>query len=604
MRRRNAGSPPGPPPHAPLLPPPQQPGRGTLLRALAIAILLLEAVAANNQLAAAHVDAAAQVNIVAAQVDTAARGDAAAASRSHGLHGPPRAQASRQWLTTAAAVGTSAPAPAGMATATGSAASLLDVERLGLVSQWDDAFYGRALADPAASGRLLLAPGLLWAAAERDAAAADEAPAEYVARVRGRVAAFLGTTEADGLPRVINHDGTRAALRVVGGDDGKGLLMLLTGPRSVGKSLMLEKTAKELARQQRRVVYIDARQHGPDLTRGIIAALVKDPSFFEKVQQCASGPVAKGMLAMASELVTQAALRQRAALVGALVYIGELLKPAALAASPRLDDVLGAFITACGRDGEYPVIFIDEADEAFKAAQVDAAATARVLAELNLFTRVTKQKREVSVVLATSEHRLPLRLRALGYNTDHISETIVAEEVPPAVMKDELMRGWGCGEHLATALLSMYGGHVLHASAAVRKLAVSAAPASMEGSAALGSIVSAPALCLDSDTLAAAGVPEPEWPGMRERVTGALRALVETGSVPLESEKDKVAEVISQANVGCVIPRAAAASGVPPGAWLARTPSGEEPKFILVPSSHIMRLLIASKVFPPPLPRG
>jgi hypothetical protein len=488
-----------------------------------------------------------------------------------------------------------------MATASGPAAPQL-VRRLGLVSQWDDAFYGRALADPAASGRLLLAPGLLWAAAERDAAAADEAPAGYVARVRGRVAAFLNATEADGLPRVINHDGTLAALRVVGGDDGKGLLMLLTGPRSVGKSLMLEKMAKELARQQRRVLYIDARQHGADLTRGIIAALVKDPRFFEKVQQVAPAPLVKGMLAMASELVQLAAPPSRFMFAGLLAFIKGLLTPASPVPSqpPHLDLVLGAFIAACKEKGEYPVIFIDEANEAFKAAHGDGVAMARVLAELNLFTRVTKQKREASMVLATSEHGLPFRLRALGYNTDHISETMVAEEVPPAVMIDELVRVWGCGEHLATALLSMYGGHVLHASAAVRELAASAAPASMEGIAALGSLASAPALCLESDTLAAAGVPAPEWPQMRERVAEALRALVVTGSVPLDSEKDKVAEVISQANAGCVIPMAAAASGVPPGAWQVRTPSGEEPTHLLVPSSHIMRLLIARKVFPPP----
>ena len=87
---------------------------------------------------------------------------------------------------------------------------------------------------------------------------------------------------------------------------------------------------------------------------------------------------------------------------------------------------------------------------------------------------------------------------------------------------------------------------------------------------------------------------------MRDRVTAALRALVVAGSVPLDSNEDKVAEVICAAHAGCVIPRAAAASGVPPGAWLARTPSGKQPTHILVPSSHIMRLLIARKVFPPP----
>lgn len=77
-----------------------------------------------------------------------------------------------------------------------------------------------------------------------------------------------------------------------------------------------------------------------------------------------------------------------------------------------------------------------------------------------------------------------------------------------------------------------------------------------------------------------------------------LRALVETGSIPLDSAEDKVAEIISLATAGCVIPLAAAASGVPPGAWLERTPGGMSPLHVLVPSSHIMRLCLAHKVFP------
>ena len=64
--------------------------------------------------------------------------------------------------------------------------------------------------------------------------------------------------------------------------------------------------------------------------------------------------------------------------------------------------------TACKSTREYPILFIDEANKAFKAAQGDTAAAARVLDELDLFTRITKQE----------------------------------------------------GEHLATTLLSMYGGHL------------------------------------------------------------------------------------------------------------------------------------------------
>ena len=478
-----------------------------------------------------------------------------------------------------------------------------DVRRSGLVSKWDDAFYGRELPDPVAAGELLLTPGLLWAAAEKDAAAAKVVTKEYLLSVRKSAAECLGASGTDGLPRVVNHEGTLAALRALGEFDGKGKLLMLTGARSLGKSLMLQTLAKELAQQKRRVVYVDARQYGPDLTRGIISAIARDRSFFEKVLDAAPMPIVAALVKIADEVVQVLPLPTPARIVvsGAIegAKAASDAATAATAALPlRLDDVLGVFFAACKREGTYPTIFIDEANEAFRAAQGNVAAAERVLMEMNLFTRVTKQENEASVLLATSEHGLPFRLRALGWNTNHITGTIVAEEVPPKIMKDELMRHWGCGEHLATALLSMYGGHVLHASEAVRMLATSTDPASMKGILPMGSIVSAPALCLSDKTLTAAGVPASGWPEMRERVTEALRALVVKGSVPLGSEEDKIAEIISLANAGCVVPVAAVASGVLPSAWLALTPNGASPTHILAPSSHMMRLLIAREVFP------
>lgn len=62
-------------------------------------------------------------------------------------------------------------------------------------------------------------------------------------------------------------------------------------------------------------------------------------------------------------------------------------------------------------------------------------------------------------MLATSKHRLPraFHLRALSYTESHIGKVVVPEEVPPALMKDLLVRRcqWGCGEHLATALTTL-----------------------------------------------------------------------------------------------------------------------------------------------------
>jgi hypothetical protein len=94
----------------------------------------------------------------------------------------------------------------------------------------------------------------------------------------------------------------------------------------------------------------------------------------------------------------------------------------------------------------------------------------------------------------------------------------VAEEVAPAMMKREWLLSWGFGEHLSTALLSLYGGYVLQASDAVRELATSVAPAQLEGMAALSSIDAAPAAFVDDVTFIAVGLPKPKWGEMRGRV--------------------------------------------------------------------------------------
>jgi len=102
--------------------------------------------------------------------------------------------------------------------------------------------------------------------------------------------------------------------------------------------------------------------------------------------------------------------------------------------------------------------------------------------------------------------------------------------------------------------LSLYGGHVLHASAAVRELAAAADSGAIEGVAALGSMIGAPARCLSDSAFAAAGVSHGDRAEIRERVLAALRALVVDGFVALDSDTDKVAEVMSVAHAGLCHP--------------------------------------------------
>lgn len=234
-------------------------------------------------------------------------------------------------------------------------------------------------------------------------------------------------------------------------------------------------------------------------------------------------------------------------------------------------------------------------------AATNAVEKQRALDALHLLTLV-KDRRLASVVLATTEHGLPRRLQALGYNSDHIDKVIVAEEVPPAIMKDLLMGEWGCGEHLATALCMLYGGHVMYASAAVCELAASTNREALAGMAALGTMIGNPARCLNDRTFAA-GVPAEQWEGLRKRVRAALAALARDGFVPLDSDQDEVAQVISLTDAGLVVGATSVTSVVPPHAWTAPTASNGRPAFCLVPSSHIMRLLFARKTCPLP-PQG
>jgi hypothetical protein len=168
-------------------------------------------------------------------------------------------------------------------------AATVHLERLrahGLLSGGaDDFHWARALTDPAASGALLTTPGLLWAAVEHDVSAVGLTPAAYLQGVVAKKAQFV--TPPPGTPKaVVNHSATLEALGALGTADGLGKLLLLTGPTSVGKSTLLKKVARDLAASgTRRVLLADARQHGSDLSLGLVTAIAADRSFLEQFKE-------------------------------------------------------------------------------------------------------------------------------------------------------------------------------------------------------------------------------------------------------------------------------------------------------------------------------
>jgi Cdc6-like AAA superfamily ATPase len=283
------------------------------------------------------------------------------------------------------------------------------------VSQADQ-FAQATFANPVAAGSLLFTPGLLWEAVKQDAAAARETPEAYLARVRQRIGSFFVD------PRVVNHEGTLAALRTLGEEDGEGLLQLLTGPRSVGKSLMLRKMAAQLKGQHRRVIIVDGRQHGDDIVRGIAASLAVDRALLKAVLETAPPSVAVGLSALVATVATHHADSAVDASLKAIVdSAAKESSRSRLDAELRPDQVFGAFFAACRKKADFPIIMIDEANKVLAATTDDPASRQRTLNLLDFFTRVTKQQREASIVLAaSSEHGLPSRLRA-GPGLQHAS---------------------------------------------------------------------------------------------------------------------------------------------------------------------------------------
>jgi hypothetical protein len=102
-------------------------------------------------------------------------------------------------------------------------------------------------------------------------------------------------------------------------------------------------------------------------------------------------------------------------------------------------------------------IIFDEANKYF---------TAESLPLLDCLTALTKQNRKLAVVMATSDYGFPFSLNKIGYNRNHISQSMVLGDVSPCDMLC-LLSSWGVRPNLAYLLVEVYGGHVLQISRAV-----------------------------------------------------------------------------------------------------------------------------------------
>jgi hypothetical protein len=439
----------------------------------------------------------------------------------------------------------------------------------------DGAFYARRLGDLRAAGALLTARGLLWEAALADAGAHGQSGNAYIADVNSAAKAFVESKA------LVDRADTMFTLGDLMGTS-KGQFVMFLGGKDVGKSLMLAKLAESLTSQGRRVVVMDSRSKGSDLVAGLVSAFQSRPGWLERV--LASTPeAARAMVpglfqaaaAFAAPNATMgigaAAAKGLGEGIGKAVSSLSASRPAPISL-PTLETLLLGFIAASKEEGLFPVLLIDEANDALPSEPAEARARTREA--LRLLTLLTKQTQQLNVVLAASENAEPFRLAQLGFKTEHMTKTVIACEVPPAEMLAMLRREWGCGPELAAGLAAVYGGNVWRTSLALGDLSREKAGFRALSAFAPGAIDGV-AECV----LAARG-------GM-EGLEDMLRSIADRGYVSIPQRLDPRAELVSKHNVGGVVSASASAPGIPPEAWDGGADA------LLVSSSQSMRLLLA-----------
>ena len=195
-------------------------------------------------------------------------------------------------------------------------------------------------------------------------------------------------------------------------------------------------------------------------------------------------------------------------------------------------------------------------------------------AVLELFTKLTKQDKKMNVLLASSEHAEPHRLRQLGFNTSNFTEKILAGEIPPKHILDLLIR-LGVGNNLAKWLVGVYGGHLWTVYQAVS--ALETYKQTFKPMQVLPNISGSVVRGLKDE--------QQNVDGMKgTRVI--LQQLAENGFAPLEDDIDPRAERLSLDNIAGAVSTTSVTVGIAPQLW-GNARSG------LIPATQFTRLLIA-----------
>ena len=357
---------------------------------------------------------------------------------------------------------------------------------------------------------------------------------------------------------------------------GKGRLALLLGGKSVGKSLLLQEMARQPAPlvgadgARRALLYVDARSCGGDLAAGLVAALQREALELQRLEgrrgvmsrqaqaeQPAAAPGRALALLPSAERASIALSFKGASLTTQLDFSAR--GPAVVEQSIAL---LAKVAETAQAQGYLLCLIVDEANLIFPAppgppgsalpAAPPTPAQLSVQLQLAKLVELTKQSRQMNVLLVSSEYTYPYRLRnGHFFNTTNFTDVLFAGEVPPAAMRQLLVQRWGLGPRLADVFVAFYGGHVHMAALALEKLGQQLDEFNCEEVAPSG-VLSAIVDCIEGE-------------GGGGPMAAMLRALAVRGLAPVSSEANAQAQALSLANVGGLVTTSSRVAGLPQG---------------------------------------
>ena len=233
-----------------------------------------------------------------------------------------------------------------------------------------------------------------------------------------------------------------------------GLLTLVLGGKSVGKSLVVSYVADKVRQAQgssRTVVLANLRRGGEaDFYQAVFGAAAEQQGLAEKLPSLFKEVVtmASGLVAAAENL--NAATAPLAASVRSIIGI---MQPEQKALT------FSKLVKSIQETGNNTAIIIDEANLALPNDGNDAKAETAKTA-LAQITGETKEAFTASVILISSEHGYPFKLAKAGLNLVDIKNILIAPEVPPIDMFKMLTDHWGMGPRLARLFVATYGGSI------------------------------------------------------------------------------------------------------------------------------------------------